>query len=329
MLGNRSVDVLRIIHTILTMLLQVFNVSERRSALRKLNPQVLELGWPSGLAPPLERLCALCKAADCWLQADPRHIVVIHAKGDKGRVGVVLAAYMHYSSICASADQALDRFAMRRVYEDKLAPALKPSQKRYVHYFSGLLSGAIKMNNNTLYLHQVVVHRIPGTDSKGGCRPFLKIYTGMQPVYTTGVYLANSRTQRVTVGLNPSVALRGDVLVICYHKSPEGRTLLFRLQFHTCTVDGGRCLTFRREDLDLPTDSSFDKDGKVELQFSYNPEDCRGSHHDVMVPVENAEDSSLVRWDSFETFNIAGEDEDDDEMTDLPHLFKFFKVLNQ
>lgn len=85
---------------------------------------------------------------------------------------------------------------------------------RYVQYFNGLLSGHIKINNKPLFLHHVIMHGIPNFESKGGefpsqrsagetqlagashssccrfptgCRPFLKIYQAMQPVYTSGI----------------------------------------------------------------------------------------------------------------------------------------------
>lgn len=92
---------------------------------------------------------------------------------------------------------------------------------RYVRYFNGLLSGHIKINNKPLFLHHVIMHGIPNFESKGGeclslpnmekelsfllvlfkktwtqlsclfpsagCRPFLKIYQAMQPVYTSGI----------------------------------------------------------------------------------------------------------------------------------------------
>ncbi|GBL99823.1 hypothetical protein AVEN_162833-1 [Araneus ventricosus] len=54
----------------------------------------------------------------------------LFVQGDKGRAGVVIAAYMHYSNICASDDQALDRFAMKQFFDDKLADSMQPSQKR-------------------------------------------------------------------------------------------------------------------------------------------------------------------------------------------------------
>lgn len=50
--------------------------------------------------------------------------------GNKDKLGIVVAAYMHYSSICGTADQALDRFSMRRFLDDSVGPLQLPSNKR-------------------------------------------------------------------------------------------------------------------------------------------------------------------------------------------------------
>lgn len=93
--------------------------------------------------------------------------------------------------ICAhSADQALSTLAMRKFCEDKVSSSLQPSQNRYVvfgsfvfygptcshslilcryiYYFGGLLSGAIKMNSSPLFLHQVLIPTIPNFQEDGG-----------------------------------------------------------------------------------------------------------------------------------------------------------------
>lgn len=56
------------------------------------------------------------------------------SRGSKDKLGVIVAAYMHYSSICGSAEQALDRFSMRKFLEDNVGPLILPSNKRYVDY---------------------------------------------------------------------------------------------------------------------------------------------------------------------------------------------------
>ena len=80
---------------------QVLNLSEKRWDIGNLNREVLDFGWPDHLAPPLERLCSICKSIDSWLNSDPQNVVVLHSKGGKGRLATVLAAYMNYCNICA------------------------------------------------------------------------------------------------------------------------------------------------------------------------------------------------------------------------------------
>ncbi|XP_031749631.1 tensin-1 isoform X3 [Xenopus tropicalis] len=292
----------------------IFNLSERRHDISKLHSKVLDFGWPDLHAPALEKVCSICKAMDTWLNADPHNVVVIHNKGNRGRTGVVIAAYMHYSNISASADQALDRFAMRRFYEDKVLPVAQPSQKRYINYFSGLLSGAMKMNSKPLFLHHVIMHGIPNFESKGGCRPFLKIYQAMQPVYTSGIYNVQGDSQTsICITIEPGLLLKGDILLKCYHKkfrSPT-RDVIFRVQFHTCAIhDLG--IVFGKEDLDEAfKDERFPEYGKVEFVFSYGPEKIQGMEHlenGPSVSVDYNTSDPLIRWDSYDNFNVHRED---------------------
>ncbi|XP_071033229.1 tensin-2 isoform X30 [Parasteatoda tepidariorum] len=299
----------------------VFNLSEKRYDLAKLNQRVLDFGWPQNLAPPLERLCSICKSIDSWIYSDPQNIAVIHSKGDIGRAGIVIAAYMHYSNICASADQALDRLTMKKFFEDRLSGSMQPSQKRYVHYFAGLLSGAIRMNNNSIYLHRVIIHGVPNFESRGGCKPFIKIYQGMQLIYTSGVYSATEKTKKIIIPLESGLQVRGDVFIKCYHMShrPLARYTVFQLQFHTCTINSDHVI-FEKSELDSAcTDSRFSASGKVELMLSNHREDVRGngSVQDSTVPVWSANDP-LVKWDSYENFDLAPEDNLDVLYTEGP-----------
>uniref|UniRef100_A0A7N8XZD5 Tensin 1 n=1 Tax=Mastacembelus armatus TaxID=205130 RepID=A0A7N8XZD5_9TELE len=284
----------------------ILNLSERRNDLSKLNHK---FGWPDHHAPALDKICSMCKAIDTWLNGDPRNVVVLHNKGNRGRTGVVVAAYMHYSNISASADQALDRFAMRRFYEDKAVPVGQPSQRRYVQYFNGLLSGHIKINNKPLFLHHVIMHGIPNFESKGGCRPFLKIYQAMQPVYTSGIYnVQGDSNTSICITIEPGLLLKGDILLKCYHKRYRNptRDVVFRVQFHTCAIhDLG--VVFGKNELDETfRDERFPEYGKVEFVFSYGPEKIRGLGHlenGPSVSVDYNTQDPLIRWDSYENFN--------------------------
>ncbi|XP_074047502.1 tensin-1 isoform X10 [Macrotis lagotis] len=292
----------------------LFNLSERRHDITKLHSKVLDFGWPDLHTPALEKICSVCKAMDTWLNANPHNVVVLHNKGNRGRTGVVIAAYMHYSNISASADQALDRFAMKRFYEDKVVPVGQPSQKRYVHYFSGLLSGSIKMNNKPLFLHHVIMHGIPNFESKGGCRPFLRIYQAMQPVYTSGIYNVQGDSQTsICITIEPGLLLKGDILLKCYHKKfrSPARDVIFRVQFHTCAIHD-LAVVFGKEDLDEAfKDDRFPEYGKVEFVFSYGPEKIQGMEHlenGPSVSVDYNTSDPLIRWDSYDNFNMHRED---------------------
>lgn len=43
-------------------------------------PQVEEFGWPDLHAPPLDKICAVCKTMENWLISDPHNVVVLHCK---------------------------------------------------------------------------------------------------------------------------------------------------------------------------------------------------------------------------------------------------------
>ncbi|XP_054543486.1 tensin-3 isoform X6 [Pan troglodytes] len=291
----------------------VLNLSEKRYDLTKLNPKIMDVGWPELHAPPLDKMCTICKAQESWLNSNPQHVVVIHCRGGKGRIGVVISSYMHFTNVSASADQALDRFAMKKFYDDKVSALMQPSQKRYVQFLSGLLSGSVKMNASPLFLHFVILHGTPNFDTGGVCRPFLKLYQAMQPVYTSGIYnVGPENPSRICIAIEPAQLLKGDVMVKCYHKKYRSATrdVIFRLQFHTGAVQGYG-LVFGKEDLDNASkDDRFPDYGKVELVFSATPEKIQGSEHlynDHGVIVDYNTTDPLIRWDSYENLSADGE----------------------
>ncbi|XP_025778818.1 tensin-3 [Puma concolor] len=230
--------------------------------------------------------------------------------------GVVIGVGFQPESRSASgpcADQALDRFAMKKFYDDKVSDLMQPSQKRYVQFLSGLLSGTVKMNTSPLFLHFVILHGTPNFDTGGACRPFLKLYQAMQPVYTSGIYNIGPGNQgSVHIAIEPAQLLKGDIMIKCYHKKYRSATrdVIFRLQFHTGAVQG--CgLVFGKEDLDTASqDDRFPDNGKIELVFSATPEKIQGcehlcNDHGVIVDFNTAD--PLIRWDSYESLSAGGE----------------------
>ncbi|KFP07556.1 Tensin-3 [Calypte anna] len=289
----------------------VLNLSEKRYDLTKLNLKVMDVGWPDLHAPPLNKVCTICKAMESWLNSDPQHVVVIHCRGGKGRIGVVTSSYMHFTNVSASADQALDRFAMKKFFDDKVSALIQPSQRRYVQFLSGLLSGSVKMNTAPLFLHYVVLHGIPSFDAGGAWRPFLKLYQAMQPIYTSGIYTLGPENQsRICIAIDPAQLLKGDIMdmALCLAKRiwmmPTKRILI------------SECLgtAFLGDSL-LKYHPSFSDDrfpdyGKVELVFSGTPEKIQGCDHlqnDHGVIVDYNSSDPLIRWDSYENMGPDGE----------------------
>ncbi|XP_066440315.1 tensin-2 isoform X2 [Eleutherodactylus coqui] len=301
-----------------------FNLSRKRHDIQKLNPKVQEFFWPDCHAPPLDAICSICKAIEAWLNSDPQHVVVLHCKGNQGKTGVVIASYMHYSKVSASVDQALSTLAMRKFCEDKVSSSLHPSQRRYINYFGGLLSGTIKISSDMLSLQCVLLPVIPALQNDEGFCPFLKIYQSMQLVYTSGIYLSQgdstNKKRQLCISLEPALLLKGDIMVKCYHKrcKPHEREVLFRLQFHTCTIHNTR-LCFSKDQLDCAcTDDRFPDDAAVEFIFSSGQEKLKGRevfHKDPNVSVDYDITDPLVRYDSYENLNVTHED----SLEDLNH----------
>uniref|UniRef100_A0A8C4QV15 Uncharacterized protein n=2 Tax=Eptatretus burgeri TaxID=7764 RepID=A0A8C4QV15_EPTBU len=289
----------------------VLNLSGSQQESEKLHPQVQEYAWPAQHAPPLDVLCSVCKAMDSWLHSDPKHITVIQTKGSKGQLGVVIAAYMYYNSICACADQALDRYAMHRFYDDQVAAESQPSQRRYVGYFSQLLSGRVKVNSQPLFLHGLLLHQLPSLSPAGGCRPFIKIYQALQLIYTSEVFEVPPEMDLLCINIVPGLPLKGDIMVVCYHMLEQGRKreAVFRMQFHTCVVQNFSPLVLRKAELDNAcTDARFPDEGSLELIFSPDPDtppDTKLFGNNSGIRVNNRKSDPIVRWDSYLDFSTT------------------------
>uniref|UniRef100_A0A8R1HTR8 Uncharacterized protein n=1 Tax=Caenorhabditis japonica TaxID=281687 RepID=A0A8R1HTR8_CAEJA len=104
----------------------------------------------------------------------PLNVAVIFCKGGLERCAVVVNAFMRYNAISATDDSVEDRFSMQRFSERYLGP---PSYKRYLGYFSSLLSGRISVNSEPIFLHNITLTYFEPVNV------FLKIYERLLPVY--------------------------------------------------------------------------------------------------------------------------------------------------
>ncbi|CAI5636924.1 unnamed protein product [Oreochromis niloticus] len=284
----------------------LINLSRKHDILSRINHKVLDTGWVDLLAPSLDQIIGVCTAIENWLNVHPKHVLVLHCRGGKGRLGVLVASYIHFTSISASADLSLDHFAMRRFYNDTLSALMTPSQKRYVWMLGSILKSRLKMSPSPSFLLCVVLYSLPKLRPDGGCFLFLRVYQSLQAVCTSPIYHVNAaETDRLYIVLQPAQLLKGDIMVVCYDKNSgsASRQVVFRLQFHTGLISG-HTLTFSKADLDCAReDARFPEDGKVELLFSESPEKIAGRelwHNGRSVTVDYDTLDPLVRRDSYQ-----------------------------
>ncbi|KAM4738567.1 tensin-3-like [Anableps anableps] len=287
----------------------LINLSQKQDVLTKMTHKVFNTGWLDLLSPSLDQIFNACTTMENWLQGYPKHVLLLHCRGDRGQLGVLLASYIHFSNMSASADLSLDHFAMRKFYNDKLSALMIPSQKRYVWMVGSMLKGGLRMNPSPSFLLCVVLYGLPKIRQDGGCCLFLRVYQSLQAVYTSPVYHVNAaQTDRLYIVLQPAQLLKGDIMVVCYDKNSQSvsRQGIFRLQFHTGLVVG-HSLSFCKADLDCAAeDFRFPDDGKVELLFSESPEKIAGREQWLngrSVEVDYDTMDPLVRRDSFQDWS--------------------------
>ncbi|KAF7650935.1 hypothetical protein LDENG_00118420 [Lucifuga dentata] len=281
------------------------NLSEKNDTVTQMSLNILDTGWVDLLAPNLDQIFSICTLMENWLQKHPKHVLVLHCRGGKGRIGVLVASYIHLNNISASADISLDHFAMRRFYSDKLSPAMTPSQKRYAWMLGSMLKGRLSLCPSPTFLLCIVLLGLPKIRPDGGCCLFLKVYQSLQAVCTSAVYHVHAgQTDRLYFVLQPAQLLKGDVMVVCYDRNSQSgsRQVIFRLQFPTGIVHG-HTLTFSKADLDCASeDPRFPEDGKVQLLLSDSPEKITGRElwqNGLSVTVDYDTLEPLVRRDSF------------------------------
>ncbi|XP_055913643.1 uncharacterized protein LOC129947202 isoform X8 [Eupeodes corollae] len=249
----------------------------------------------------LERICELCKHIDKWLGSGQEKVVVLQDREDCQRLGATIIAFLEYLRICASNYQTrhinlnedaqvqntiarnwmnLDMFSMKKFLEGNIEPLRIPSYKRYIRYFSGLLSGQIKLNASPLHLNSISIESPPsflqynGVSSKSEWSSFIKIYEGLQCVYTSDIHIIPITTRQFLYQIG-NLRLRGDILIRCYQIGSSGgsyesesKKLMFSVQFHTCAIKTND-VVFVKEDLDCAFDEpQFPNDCKVSFHFN-------------------------------------------------------------
>jgi hypothetical protein len=135
-------------------------------------------GFPDHHAPPLALLCKIVRTLHAWLEADAMNVVVVHCLAGKGRTGTVIAAYLLYTGLFNSAQDAMNYFALRRSLNSWGITG--PSQKRYIQYFADVIQKRIIPRSNPVMLKMIIMHTIPEfaiTPMRPGICPVLQLFS--------------------------------------------------------------------------------------------------------------------------------------------------------
>jgi len=159
---------------------------------------------------------------------------------------------------------ALDFFASRRSSTDE--GVTQPSQRRYVGYFSDILSKARKPLPISLRLKRVTMTPVPRFDSKDGCRPYIQVYSTKRYPKTL-IYNSVWQTDNIKsysgkdnmVIWDLDCIIKGDCLVKCCHLASlfpgvQSRVTMFRCSFHTAFISD--------KGIDQPSDAKPKTDEK-------------------------------------------------------------------
>uniref|UniRef100_A0A182VZI0 C2 tensin-type domain-containing protein n=1 Tax=Anopheles minimus TaxID=112268 RepID=A0A182VZI0_9DIPT len=233
------------------------------------------------------RLLSQAQGFKKWLFIMCLYCRIFHPyREDKHRLGTAVAAYLQYQKICGSnipqasgqsknflspggSDNGrktptwldLDIYSMQKFLESVAGPLRIPSHKRYIQYFSGLLSGVIKLNSSSFFLKAIRVESPPclhyrAITVNSEWRSFIKIFEGVRCLFTSDIYVIPITTRHFIYEIKHPLRLRGDILVRCYQIIPNNnkaayeKELIASVQFHTCAITEKE-VQFQKGDLDF------------------------------------------------------------------------------
>ncbi|KAL2609129.1 hypothetical protein R1flu_027702 [Riccia fluitans] len=248
--------------------------SERDYNPAKLGGNVERIPLDDHQIAPLSDMLKYCRIADEWLSQDENNVLVTHCKAGKGRSGLMICAYLLYTSLCPSPQKALHFFAEKRTKNGKGVTI--PSQKRYVGYFHDLLEkgpreevelqlAEICFTANIVSSKDVNVV-ISSLTGREGCAPIRVIST-----QESGSKVSRSKLARTLVMSFSQLWICGDVkfefqtteVSLCL-KQYQHR--LFYFWLNTSQIEGAEMLFRSKTELDKPS-KRIELDIQVSLSF--------------------------------------------------------------
>ncbi|KAK9828776.1 hypothetical protein WJX72_002018 [[Myrmecia] bisecta] len=247
---------------------RVYNLcSERESSAEKLGAEVVRFPMDDHQAPSLQLMLEVCQEIDRYLGESGANVAAVHCKAGKGRTGLVICAYLMYTGMCTSGEEAMDLYSAQRTLDGRGVTV--PSQRRYIRYFQDFLHRKALPHVQPLQLQQIT---ISGLSEKAleemmvvlwvrpwgetAARPYVYLALRQGELTATPQFACGNCEGLPTLTIaDASVHLHfppesedgthdapwllsGDIKIQVFRGSATSRTSLFYTWFNTSYVDG-------------------------------------------------------------------------------------------
>lgn len=268
---------------------RVYNLCAEKQYNHSLFPDasVVEFPFTDHNAPPFHVMLDFCQDAETFLAADPKNVIVVHSGTGRGRVGVMICAYLVYASINNTGQAALVNYARMRTNAG--IGITIASQRRYVQYFADFLQDFSKIDKPFPFDRAKTLERVritpvrftpcPSGGAVGDCNPYFvcwgpsphkeKLYDYRRAVKDKVPSFSEGSVVEIeciseTDSAGSGVSLYGDVLFIFYN----GAGRMFHFWINIAFLQDSTYLLLELNELDNVAPKSYADDFRVELLFS-------------------------------------------------------------
>ena len=263
--------------------------SEREYDIDYFYGRVERFPFPDHNPPQLQMMDKFCEDLHAFLQKDS-NVSAVHCKAGKGRTGVMICAYLVYSRVFFTGEEAMKFYGRQRTKNGKGVTI--PSQRRFVNYYASILNSTMPPVKQLL--PKRISMKLPGkaakTDfvialcSRRQSGPSdskdleIEIHTdfGTNPTcffhkdraYAQGVAIQVTKDE-VTVDFHAQDALplfEWDMQIAVYDSTIHKKAHLFSAWLNTAFLGQSNKVRFERKDLDK-VEKSISKKMEFVVQF--------------------------------------------------------------
>lgn len=241
----------------------------------KFEGKVKFFGWLDHHAPPLTLLYEIVLDMDQFLSENENNVAAVHCKAGKGRTGTVICAYLLYKNMIRDPNVAVQFFAKKRLQQGKGVQTA--SQHRSIIYIDKIFKNTIPLSKiyspRIVSLKRIIIYPSLCQTMKFG----FEVQENAQrvekpPIFSSPLYDSSYKNGFICTECH-GVLLSGDVLFVAYSWGVLGKSMLFKIWFHTSFIENdGFCIDFGINDFDdsknkVIRSNSLPRDTRVRFLF--------------------------------------------------------------